>query len=141
MALSADVNTYALTYAIEEAPLGEEDQNQSYATDAGHVYGEDNPTGSARRTFQFTMLSAAEPLFPSTPDGDDPSLRVLLGKFYAGGEMRVWRAFGADFDPFDPETNTDGYTDMVTLETTEAGFSWEDNVMTRFTFVLEGVEA
>ncbi len=141
MALTADSNTYVFTYALEEAPLGEEDQSQSYATDAGHVYGEDNPASSYRHIFRFTLLSTEEPLFPSSPDGDDDSLRLLLGRFQAGGEVRIWRAFGTDMDPFDVETNPDGYTDMVPTETTEAGFSWEDNVLTRFIYVLEGVQA
>lgn len=141
MALSADSNTYVLTYMLDEEPVGEEHQGQSYMTDNGFMYGERNPANSHRRIYLFNILNGAEALLPSEPDGDNPSLRILLNKFFAGGEMRIWRNFGGDHDPFDVVTNPDGYTDMVALEANAGDYPWEDNVKTRFTVSLEGVDA
>lgn len=141
MALSADSNTYVLTYMLDEEPVGEEFQAQSYMNAFGFMYGEKNPTASHRRTYVFKILSTAEPLLPSTPDGDNESLRTILNKYYAGGEMRVYRNFGGDHTPFDAVTNPDGYTDMVSPEAADGSYTWADNVLTRFEVVLDGVDA
>lgn len=140
--LDQDRQTLQLSYALDEDPVGEEDQAFVYLSDSGHVYGETNPSGSYRRTFKFNVLSTNENLvYDHFTGAADPLWRLVLNKYFAGAEMRVYRAWGYDMDPFDPETNSDGYTDMVVLDIGPANYNWNDNTMRRFDVTLEGVQA
>lgn len=134
--LGKDSNTLALVYALDEDPLGEEDQGLTYLSDSGIVYGAANPSGSYRRTYRFNVLSTQEDLLPVTP-----TWRPILNKYFEGGELRVYRAWGYDMDPYDVQSNPDGYTDMVVLDTGSASYPWEDVTMRHFNVTLEGVDA
>jgi len=146
MALSSDPNTIVLTYALHEEPIGEEASFVVERTENGEVVGEVLPDNNHNNVFRFQGLSAKESYNPALTEQDT---RRVLNKFYAGGELRVYRNFPADIDAFGyprsymnvegDTNNTDGYSDIVAVEIRDLDYAWFDNVLQRFEFSIEGV--
>jgi hypothetical protein len=146
MALSADPNTIVLAYALHEEPMGEEASVIVERLENGEVIGELLPENNHNAVFLFRGLSAKEQY---SPDTDEQDTRRILNRFYAGGEMRVYRNFPADLDPFlypksyqdvnGDGNNTDGYSDIIAVDIKEVEYMWFDNVLQRFEFTIEGV--
>ena len=143
MALSADMNTVLLTYALDEDPHGEEDSSIVERFGNGYVRGEALPVGSYRNVFFFHGISNKEEYIP-TP-GTDADIRRILDQFYAGGELRVYRDFPADLTIWTETTpagygNPNGYSDMTAAKPGDEMYQWRDNVMARTGFEIVGVE-
>lgn len=136
MALSADMNTILLNYALDEDPQGEEDSSIVERFANGYVRGEALPSGSYRNVFFFHGISNKEEYIPTY--GTDVDTRRILDQFYAGGELRVYRDFPADLTAW-TEINTNGYSDITSMKVGDEMYPWFDNTMTRFSFDLVGV--
>jgi hypothetical protein len=137
MALSADMNTIVLNYALDEDPFGEEDSSIVERFGNGYVRGEQLPTGSYRHVFFFHGISNKEEYIP-TP-ATDADTRKVMDQFYAGGELRVYRDFPADLTAW-TETNSNGYSDVTASKPGDEMYLWRDNVMARSNFEIVGVE-
>lgn len=150
--LATDPNTLVLTYALHEEPLGEEVSFVVQQLENGEVVGEllpfdsNNRVSSHNLVFSFRGLAAKESYCPDLTEQDT---RRFLQRFYAGGEMRVYRNFPVDLDPFtyprfykDAEAdgnNRDGYSDILAVDVRDVAYEWYDNVLQRYEFLIEGV--
>jgi len=141
--LSGDPNTVILEYALDEEPIGEENSAIVEQVENGATVGETPPWNSWSTTFLFKGLSSKEGHTPGSTEND---IRRLLDRFYAGGELRVYRTFPCS-NPFQyPKTDggtgfyPQGYSDITPLEVADQEYAWYDSRLGRFNFVIEGVE-
>ena len=144
LVLGTEPHTEILLYLLDEDPFAIELVSDSIRGDNAIMYGSGLPDNSWRTVFRFRGLSEKEELVPGGFDqGVDPSetsLRRILKGYYSGGELRVWRNFYQNFFAYRNEPFGDGYSDILPLDVQdEVNLAWGDHVMTRFEFLLEGV--
>lgn len=133
MALSADPNFVPLSYLLDEDPVGEVMSVIGERHESGDITASPLPASSWREVYRWRGVSNKDNYL-------DNKLQRLLSEFLAGSEMRVYRDFYASIDIYDGDTNLLGYSDVLGVTTGDTDFEWFDNVLTRFSFEIEGVE-
>lgn len=135
MALSGDSHFIELTHVLSEDIIFNYRAHENFITESGYVTGVDQLANSDVRIFRFEGVSTVEDLYPTS------SLKDVLDLFYNGAEMRVYRSFPSVLTEYD-DTNSSGltgYTDMVITDEVQP-YSWNDVVLGRFAFTIEGYE-
>lgn len=104
--------------------------------DSGLVAGDlEMPEDREREVFHFQCISSDTPIYSQGYPND--GLRHTLGKFYAGGQMRVYRLYPANIVAWS-EANEEGYSDVVQVDPTGAQWSWYAGMIV-FNFSIDGV--
>jgi hypothetical protein len=133
MALASDPFYVPLAYLLDEEPIGEVMSVVAQTVDSGDVVASVLPDNSWREAYLFHGVSNIDHYL-------DNKVQNLLRAYYSGAEMRVYRDVNTTIDAYDYSTNPLGYSDMVAVDAVDADFEWYDNVLTRFSFSIEGVQ-
>ena len=137
MALARDGHVEVVPL-LDEEPTGYLFSHDVELSDTGYMFGNANlPSARHVELFVFRGISQNEDLIPSPTA---TNLRKLLGYFYAGGRIRVYRKYPSVLTAWDPSSNEFGYSDIVPESPGGQTLDWFAP-MRSFGFELKGCAA
>lgn len=120
---------------LDESPVGYVFSHDSERSDGCYIYGTRNmPLDRSVTVLRFEGISHNEDLVPAS---GAPNLKTLLGYFYSGGQVRVFRDYPAYPTAWNITSNPLGYSDMVPQTVGGNALSWY-SPMRSFDFELKG---
>lgn len=130
------VDTHVVTIPLlDEHPHSYVASYSLSRADSGAIVADDldAPADREREQFKFSAISDESALETYS------TLNAMLGRYLSGGQLRVYRMYPANLLPWDPDTNPNGYSDIIQLDAGNMSLPWYNHGMTRFSFDLAGV--